>query len=750
MAKGNLGNIPKNGIAGYVQNWRADFFAAISVSLVALPLCLGIAIASEAPPMSGIIAAIVGGLFTTFIRSSQVTINGPGASLIVVILTANQILEWPQVLAAIVISGAFTAILGWLRLGRLGEAFPSAVVQGMLAAIGLIIIAKQAHMGIGAHSSSDNVLDTFIELKDNLSSLNPYVTFITVMCIGIMAIYPRIKNKLVHFVPPPIWVLLFAVPMVLVFKNADALGLSAIGINQGFGSEYLIHIPGKLTDSIVFPDFSQINTLKFWGVVFGITILGSIVTLISNKAVDRLDPFDRRTNLNKDLRAVGLSTIISGCLGGLPIIALPVRSSVNINHGARTKMSNFWHAALLLLFVVILSDLIQNIPLGALAAILIYTGYKLASPREFAEAYYKGEEQLIIVINTIVASMVMGLMWGIAIGMLSDLVIQLMKSHVGTPLFFRNVFQPIIKRESEKAEDHYITLRGIFNFLNLLRLKRVIQRIPQKEHIVVSFADTMLVDFTVLEYVHDYAEKYNREGGVFEVVGLDQHLTASAHPNALHLMKDRGRSAHEFLTKRQKDMEALCTKHGWTFEPGINWHLHALNNFQFFRSRLIEHGTNVIRGQFERSGLEWNIQDIDFDEGALASRITYHSTVIVCNLPFGIPEFVLEKEELFDKIMNFGTYEDIDITSFKEFSDRYLLKGPNEEAIRDFFRPSLTDLLTHSDIYHIESSGSSLMVFKNIRLASRAEMLKLYRFTDTLVDTIMRSHSTGSESVGIK
>lgn len=746
MVKGVLGSPPKNGIAGYIQHWRADLFAAISVSLVALPLGLGIAIAAEAPPMAGIIPAIVGGFITTFIRSSNVTINGPGASLIAVILVANRMMDWPQVLAAIVVAGFIQTMLGLLKLGRFGEAFPSSVIQGMLAAIGLIIIAKQVHVALGVKSYQDSAYKTILEIGENLPDLDPKVTVIAVTCLVIIALYPRIKNKLIHFIPTPIWVLLFSIPLVLLFENSNDLGLAALGFNSGFDPKYLIAIPDDIMKSVVFPSFSNILSFPFWGTVLAITIIASIETLMSTKAVDKMDPYQRRTDLNRELVSVGVSTMISGAIGGLPVMTKIVQSTVNIEHGGKTGGANFWHATILLAFVWVLNDLIQVIPLAALAAILIYTGYKLASPHEFVETWRKGEEQLIIMINTILGTLFFGLLWGILIGMVSDLLIQLAKSHVPTPLFFKNIYQPLIEKEHEKEKDHYLTLRGIFNFLNLLRLKREINKIPKEGHVVLSFADALLIDYTVLEYVHECAEKYEEEGGEFEVVGLDRHLTTSAHPYALHLMKDRGRAEHEFLTRRQRDMQLLSKEHDWHFKPGINWDFNALNNFQFFRSRAIEHGGNLINGTFEHSGIAWHLQDITFDEGAFTSRITYHTTALVCSLPFGMPQFVLEKEELFDKIMNLGNYEDIDVTSFKEFSDRYLLKGKNEKAIREFFRPTLMEFLTHSEIYHVESDGNALMIFKKIRLASKSEILKLYRYTQRLLDIILMAH--GKEQAG--
>ena len=276
MVKGVLGSTPKSGIAGYIQNWRADLFAAISVSLVALPLGLGIAIAAEAPPMAGIIPAIIGGLVTTFIRSSHVAINGPGASLIVVILAANQIMEWPQVLAAIVMAGVIQTVLGLLRLGRFGEAFPASVVQGMVAAIGLIIIAKQAHVALGVRTDEYSAIKPFIEIVENIPQLDPKVTFISIVCLGIMIFYPWVKNKFIHFIPPPIWVLFFAIPLVLFFDRTPNAALSALGMETGFGSEFLISIPDDLMQSFIFQDFSRIDSLPFWGTVAAVTIIASI------------------------------------------------------------------------------------------------------------------------------------------------------------------------------------------------------------------------------------------------------------------------------------------------------------------------------------------------------------------------------------------------------------------------------------------------------------------------------------------
>jgi len=409
---------PARGLRGLAQNWRNDIIAAFSVSLVALPLSLGIAIASGMPPMSGVVAVVIGGLVTTFVRGSHIAINGPAAGLIAVTLAALMDLDdgsgraLHYVLAAFVVSGGVLMLLGLFKLGKLAEVFPSAVIRGILAAIGVIIFGKQIHVALGSNTDATSTIGILMDIPNSLAQLNPVVTLISVLSLLLLIYHARISYKLFHVLPAPMWVLVLSVIFVYLFNFLEPHTVTVFGNDYPIGPEFLISLPDNILDGIIYPDFSRVGDFKFWMAVLSITIISSVESLASAKAVDKLDPYKRETNLNKDLLGVGLSTIASGMIGGLPVITVIVRSSVNINNNAKTSWSNFFHGAFMLMFILLLSPLIQQVPLAALAAILVFTGYKLASPYVFKQAYEQGMEQVLFLTGTLVITLFTNLQIG--------------------------------------------------------------------------------------------------------------------------------------------------------------------------------------------------------------------------------------------------------------------------------------------------------------------------------------------------
>ena len=375
----DINYLPSTGLKGLKENWRNDFIAAISVALVALPLALGVAVASGVEPMAGIISCVIGGLVTTLFRGSHMAINGPAAGLIAVILGALATLECNihYVLAAIVISGGLQVVLGLLKLGRFGKMLPSSVLQGIMAAIGVIIFAKQIHFALGTTSDAASIVDTLKDTVLMLPEANPFILMISLTGMTMLVFYKRLKNRFFHLIPAPMWVLLLSLPFVFGFDFFTEQVHTLFGKTYDIGPQFLISIPDNPLDAILYPDFSKINTWSFWTTVISINLISSIQTLAMARAVDKLDPYRRVTNLDKDLVGMGLSTMAAGMIGGLPIITVIVRSTVNVQSNAKTKWSNMYHGLLLLVFVLILSSVLQSIPLAALATILVYTGFKL-------------------------------------------------------------------------------------------------------------------------------------------------------------------------------------------------------------------------------------------------------------------------------------------------------------------------------------------------------------------------------------
>ena len=340
---------------------KCDLLAAISVSLVAMPLALGIAMASGVPPMAGILSAVIGGVVTTFFRGSHVAINGPAAGLIAVILVSIAALDdgsgqaLNYVLAAIVVSGAIQILLGLLKLGRFADIFHSSVIHGILAAIGIIIFAKQIHIALGTESTSSHIVDTLVEAFQQIPNANPFVVIISLAGLLLLAFHSKISYKFFHFLPAPMWVLVISIPFVYAFNFFDPHSIHLFGNEYAVGPELLINIPDNLLEAIAYPNFSKIDTLAFWTSVLSITMIASIESLAANKAVDKLDPYKRKTDLNKDLVGIGVGTMVSGALGGLPIITVIVRSTVNVHNHAKTKWSNLYHGILLLIFIFLMA-----------------------------------------------------------------------------------------------------------------------------------------------------------------------------------------------------------------------------------------------------------------------------------------------------------------------------------------------------------------------------------------------------------
>lgn len=540
-------NIPLSGIAGLKQNWQKDLVSGFIVFLVALPLCLGISLASGVPPMAGLITAIIGGLFVSRINGSHVTINGPAAGLIVVILGAVEALSdgdpmagYRSMLAAVVVSGILLFILGRLKAGRLGDFFPSSAVHGMLAAIGVIILSKQAHVALGVKPEGKEPLELLAEIPHSIAHMNPEVAIIGLVSLLIMFVLPLFKNRWVKMVPAPMVVVLAGIALGHYFDlEHEHKYLFLDGHEYSIGPKFLVTLPENLADGIVFPDWSKALTLPFLTAVITITLVQGIESLLSAKAVDKLDPWKRESDLNKDLSAVGAGSALAGLIGGLPMIAEIVRSSANINNGGRTGWANFFHGAFLLVFIAAFPTLIHSIPLAALGAILMYTGYRLAAPGHFKHTLQIGPEQLSIFTTTLIVTLATDLIIGVFSGILLKILI-----HLTRGASFRSLFKPNLHLRYDHMSDCFVLeVHDAAIFSNFLGLKKKLDSIPAQAHVRVDFDKATLVDHTVMEHVYSYKEKYERAGGHFEVTEMGHLVPRSQHPHAARHKSKKSKSA---------------------------------------------------------------------------------------------------------------------------------------------------------------------------------------------------------------
>ncbi len=408
----------------FKKNLFADIKAGIVVFLVALPLCLGIAMACKVPLFSGIIAGVIGGILVTIFSGSKYSVSGPAAGLTAIVLASiAQLGNYQAFLAAVVFAGVFQLLLGVLKAGSIGNYIPNAVIKGMLAGIGIILIIKQIPHLFGYDNDPEGD-EQFIQMdgENSFTELIHMINFITpgAIIIGVVSFVVLIiaekqfykKDKILSNLPGPLLAVVFGILLTIAFKNNAFLAVDNI---------HLVNLPtiasfSDLQANLFFPDFSFANSSKFWMIVFTLAVVASLETLLGIEAVDKLDPDKNESNTNKELLAQGIGNIACGFVGGLPVTSVIVRSSANINSGAKSKMSAIIHASLLLISVLLLPNLLALIPNACLAAILIMTGFKLTKFAIFTEQWKLGIEQFIPFVITIVIMLITDLLKGVCAG----------------------------------------------------------------------------------------------------------------------------------------------------------------------------------------------------------------------------------------------------------------------------------------------------------------------------------------------
>ena len=726
---------PKTGIKGLTENWQSDLIAAISVALIALPLSLGIALAAGAPAMSGIFSAVVGGIVTTLYRGGHISVNGPAKGVIGVILLGIALMDdgsgqaFNYVLAAVVVSGAIQMLLGILKLGRLAEVFHSSVIHGILAAIGIIIFAKQIHVALGTHSDSPSIIQNLIDAVLYLPQANPFVILISLTGLFLLLLHSKISYRFFQFLPAPMWVITLSIPFAYLFNFFDQQTLSFLGKTYEIGPHLLLDIPDNIMDSIMHPNFNKVNTIEFWTTVFSMLIITSIESLAIAKAVDKIDPYKRKTDLNKDLTGIGLSTMVAGLIGGLPIIAVIIRSTVNIHNGAKTKWSNMYQGILLLLFIVALSPIMRKVPLSAFAILLVYTGFKLASPAVFKKAYNQGIEQLIFFTGTMILTIYTNLLIGLLGGLLLALITHMLLARLSIPQFFKMVYKSRTKLVKLKDGSFDLKIRGIANFLGILKVDNLITQIPSGANVNIDLSETRLVGITYMDYLVEFLKSQRDSGGRVFITGLDSHVSSTTYNRALKISLN---NSSKKLSQRQKRLRNLATEKEYQYSSQVDWNTLYLKKFHFFEIRPIESKYNCLKGTYEDLGVSWEIADVTFNEGKAFTAETFNTTLMVLKLDKKLPIFTMEKEgvlgKIFDRVMAFTGYKDIDFEMYPDFSKKFLLMGENESEIRSFFTEKIIHFFENHQIYHLESNGESIVIFDKIKLARTDETIAFIKY----------------------
>ena len=523
-------SVPEGNFDGLKRYLPYDLVSGFLVFLIALPLCLGISLACGYPAIAGVFTAIIGGLVGAMMGNSELTIKGPAAGLIVIAIgcvvefgftggedPAADIQAYRLALGVGVAAGILQILFGLLRVGILAEFVPSSVIHGLLAAIGIIIIAKQFPIMMGL-SASGEPFELLKEIPSFIANMNPEIGVIGLLSLAIIGAYPFIKSNALKKIPAPLVVLLIAVPLEFYFDLDHPHAYSLNHHEYQVGPNFLVNVPLNMFNAMAFPDLSGLLTLTGVKYVILFALIGSLESLLSAKAIDSIDPWKRNTNLDRDLTAVGIGNTVAACVGGLPMISEIVRSKANVDNGAHTRFANLYHGLFLFAFVALVPGLINEIPLAALAAMLVYTGFRLASPAEFLHIYHVGKEQLLIFVATIIAILATDLLIGIGIGIGVQILLHLVNSAPLLSLLrLHYVLCPVSDRKTR------LSVKGAAVFTTWIPLRRRIQDLAQQHDVEVDLSATRFVDHTVMAGLHEMQADLASQNRTLTISGLDQH-----------------------------------------------------------------------------------------------------------------------------------------------------------------------------------------------------------------------------------
>lgn len=535
--KSNKKFIPADGLAGLKENFTQDALSGFMVFLLALPLSLGIAKASDFPAIFGIVTAIIGGVIVSFFAGSRLSIKGPAAGLIVIASGAVTAFGggeggWQMALAAVVVAGSIQVLFGVFKLGRLADFFPTAAIHGMLAAIGLIIISKQVHTLLGIDPGllkGKEPLELFAMIPSSIMHENAHIAEIGVACLVLLIALSYIKHQKIKKIPAPLVVLAISIPL------GQVLHIKTDGEVSNFALVKIGSIFDSFKNGIINADFSVITKHpgEFIEYVILFALIGSIESLLTAKAIDNLDPFKRKSDFNKDLIAVGIGNTIAGLLGGLPMISEVARSSANVSNGARTRWANFFHGLFLLVAVLFAAPFIEMIPNAALAAMLIFVGYRLAHPKEFVHMLHLGKQQLVVFVVTIIMTISTDLLIGVGSGIVLELIFNLIN---GASL--KDMLKPSNVVHQHNENEYTLAVNDALVFSNILGFKKTFSTLPRGKNITIDVSKAKIVDHTSIVTLNGLVDEYHDNDGSVKVEGFHNHRQLGHASTSARVLKN--------------------------------------------------------------------------------------------------------------------------------------------------------------------------------------------------------------------
>jgi MFS superfamily sulfate permease-like transporter len=719
--------VPQNHLPQLKTHWRLDMLAGAWVFMFSLSASLALAAAAGFPIFSGCIAAMVGGLLVNLVSSSPLSVKASGISTIAILLMAVENLSYyPQTgiqytLAVIVLAGVIQVILGILRVGSWQSIVPDAVIFGVITAAGVHIFAHQIHTLLGVSPQNHQAFWLLAEIPQSLWHLQPAVALVGGISLLILFAPSLFRTRWDSSVPFQFMVLLIGV----------GLGFY-VGLPQLDNQKYLLTIPPTYGQIFVFPDFSKLITWQSINCATFIALMGMLESLLNNKTIEVLDIYRRKSKPNQEVILLGLGNIISGLLGGLPMIITLATSSLNVNSHAKTRWAAFFGSFFMLLSILLFWNFFQYIPLATLAAILLYTTYRLNSLQLFRSIREIGIDQFIIFILTIAISLIFGWLAGLLGGILSTFVGYVF---LGSPL--KSLFRTHIEVNRRSKNRLKIDICDSALASNYFSLQKYLRNIAPSERVIIDLAKTKVVDHNFLEQIYYFAHTNDLNDGRIELQGLKNHLPISNHPLAtLQLDKNpnnQNRRLTVDLDERQIDLQAVSAVNNAKFEPNLTYDGIILQGFAFTFGYEVRYRENKFMKFYNSNMLEFS--DVFLTRGIRMSEMSYKMSVLLITvLELPIPDFTLTKEDLMDKFFQSLGYEDIDFEAYPSFSETYLLQGENPGKIRTMFVPELIEHIQQHPYYCMEAKNNRLLLYQNKSLMDKVDLEDAIDFTEKFLD----------------
>jgi MFS superfamily sulfate permease-like transporter len=695
--------IPK-GWPGIKKNLRYDVLSGFIVSLIALPLCLGVASASNFPPITGVLTAIIGGLIIGFISGSELAIKGPAAGLIVIVSGAveeygrgNIQQGYLLTCSLIAVTGLMQIILGALKIGKWADFIPSSIIHGMLAAIGVIIISKQIHLLIGitpAEIKGMEPVELIKHIPKSLVHLEWHISLIGILSLSLLFLLPRIKNPFVKTIPP------FLIVIVVSIIIAQTFHLT--------GEKYKFYNalinPGKLQFNFAFATgiFSPENlviTTKYFCLL---TIIGTIESMLTVKAVDLLDPYKRSSSYNKDVIAIGAGNLIAGLLGGLPMISEVARSSANINNKAVTRVSNIAHGAFLVLFVFLFVSLIKLIPVAALSSILIFVGLKLANPKDFLKAYKVSHEHFVVFLGTAIVTVCIDMLVGVLTGVALKILINFVRSGE-----LKKLFKPkLIVERTERQCILYLDSAAVFT--NWLSVKKILEN-EKGKRIVVDFSETKIVDASFVENISRFKENYADE---FVMRSFQEMHPVKSHPYSMRIKSNDSGVVTIQLNRHQRELKAFCEERNFIVSFSTVIPPNYFSSFKSFKHTDLKQTRVFVTGSIHGIKFEY-VEGLMYDS---VDMLEYHANVL--GIEFGsapVPRFMMQRESKLDTVIEFLIKNQVVFENNPKFNSMYSIYSRDKEGVKTIFNEAVIDYFEKHDTRDriIEGNGENKIIVYN-------------------------------------